>query len=157
MDEADATTRVSKSSTTTTLELLIKNTDEKSLITDASSSSTVEISQVLQNGFPIAENIDGFKYDFRTQNVLLSTSVSCIALLQSTIKSKNLAITKDELRMHHLYYGVSTPKDMAYVNKLDYLENMEFVVVPAVSHTEEISEGKSEWGGWIWYINNSME
>lgn len=68
-------------------EFLIKKTDDNGWITDASSGTTVEISQVLGNGFPIEENLEGFKYDFPTQNVLLFAAGSGIAPLKAAIES----------------------------------------------------------------------
>ena len=48
-------------------DFLIKKTDDNAWMTDGN----VEMSQVLGNGFPVKEELDGIKYDFPCQNVLL--------------------------------------------------------------------------------------
>ena len=59
-----------------TFEFLIKRTDSNDWICNAASGSNVDVSQILGNGFPIQENLEGFKYDFPTQNVILCATGS---------------------------------------------------------------------------------
>jgi len=141
----------------TTLEFLIKKTDDNSWITDASTSTTVDVSQVLGKGFSTAEELDGFKYDFPTQNVLLFASGSGIAPLRSAIESGNLAIGEGGSRTCRLYYGVTTPEDMSYADKFEEWEKMGVEVVPVVSRPEESNGGDDKWGGRTGYVQNALE
>jgi hypothetical protein len=68
-------------------EFLIKKTDDNGWMTDAGPGTNVEISQVLGGGFPMAEHLDGFKYDFPTQNILLFGVGSGIAPLKAAMES----------------------------------------------------------------------
>ena len=68
-------------------EFLIKKTPDNSWITDAAPGTRVEISQVLGGGFPTEENLEGFKYDFPTQNVLLFGVGSGIAPIKAAMES----------------------------------------------------------------------
>lgn len=69
-------------------EFLIKKTDDNGWITTTASAGTVvEMSQVLGGGFPMAENLDGLKFDFPTQNVLLFGVGSGIAPLKAAMES----------------------------------------------------------------------
>lgn len=68
-------------------EFLIKGTDDNGWITGAAAGTKVEISQVLGGGFPMEENLEGFKYDFPTQNVLLFGVGSGIAPIKAAMES----------------------------------------------------------------------
>ena len=68
-------------------EFLIKKTDDNGWITDAAAGMKVELSQVLGGGFPMAEHLDGFGYDFPTQNVLLFAAGSGIAPIKAAMES----------------------------------------------------------------------
>lgn len=74
-------------------EFLIKKTDDNSWISSAMSGSKIEISQVLGRGFPMAENLEGFKYDFPTQNILLFGVGSGIAPLKAAMESGTYRIS----------------------------------------------------------------
>lgn len=68
-------------------EFLIKKTPDNGWITDAAPGTQVEISQVLGGGFPMQENLEGFKYDFPTQNILLFGVGSGIAPIKAAMES----------------------------------------------------------------------
>jgi NAD(P)H-flavin reductase len=68
-------------------EFLVKKTDGNEWCTGLASGAAVEISQVLGNGFPMEENLEGFKYDFPTQNVLLFAAGSGLAPIKAAIES----------------------------------------------------------------------
>ena len=75
----------------TEFEFLIKKTDDNGWITDAAPGTAVQISQVLGGGFPMEENLEGFKYDFPTQNILLFAAGSGISPIKAAMESgKNL-------------------------------------------------------------------
>lgn len=57
-------------------EFLVKRTNGNGFICDAAVGSKVDVSQILGQGFPMQENLEGFKYDFPTQNVILCASGS---------------------------------------------------------------------------------
>lgn len=68
-------------------EFLIKKTPDNKWITDSAPGTKVEISQVLGGGFPMEENLEGFKYDFPTQNILLFGVGSGIAPIKAAMES----------------------------------------------------------------------
>ena len=68
-------------------EFLIKGTDDNEWITGAVAGTKIEVSQVLGNGFPMEENLEGFKFDFPTQNVLLFGVGSGIAPIKAAMES----------------------------------------------------------------------
>lgn len=71
-----------------TFEFLIKKTDNNDWITSPSAAGVSCLtSQIMGGGFPIAENIDGFKYDFPTQNVIMFATGSGIAPIRSVIEA----------------------------------------------------------------------
>jgi hypothetical protein len=68
-------------------EFLIKKTPDNGWITDAAPGTKVEVSQVLGGGFPMQEHLEGFKYDFPTQNILLFGVGSGIAPIKAAMES----------------------------------------------------------------------
>jgi hypothetical protein len=68
-------------------EFLIKGTDDNGWMTTVAAGAKVEVSQVLGGGFPIEENLEGFKYDFPAQNVLLFAAGSGIAPIKAAMES----------------------------------------------------------------------
>lgn len=134
-------------------EFLIKKTDNNGWITDAGEGLEVEVSQVLGGGFPIKEEIEGIKYDFPTQNVLLFANGSGIAPLRSAIESGQLG-TLDGGRSARLYYGVATPSDMPYAERFPAWEKMGIEVVPVISRPEEVDGG---WLGRVGYVQTALE
>ena len=103
-------------------EFLVKKTDGNEWMTGASAGSKIEVSQVLGGGFPMAENLDGFKYDFPTQNVLLFGAGSGIAPLRAAMESGQLDVAKAGSggRTARLYYGVQTADDLCFVDKCKF-------------------------------------
>lgn len=83
-------------------EFLIKKTDDNGWITSASPGTSVQISQVLGNGFPMEENLEGFKYDFPTQNVLLFGVGSGIAPLKAAMESGTY--TNDDMNFYYVSF-----------------------------------------------------
>lgn len=73
-------------------EFLIKKTPDNGWITDSAAGTKVEVSQVLGGGFPMEEHLEGFKYDFPTQNVLLFAAGSGIAPLKAAMESGKYSI-----------------------------------------------------------------
>ena len=138
-----------------TWEFLIKKTDNNAWITDAAPGSTVAMSQVMGGGFPMEENLEGFKYDFPTQNILLFAGGSGIAPIRSAIESGQLNVGSG--RTCTLYYGVSTPDDMPYVSKFPEWEERGVQVVPVVSRPDVPCESGAMWGGRTGYVQNALE
>ena len=134
------------------IEFLIKRTENNAWITDAAAGSGVEISQVMGGGFPMEENLEGFKYDFPTQNILLFANGSGIAPIRSAIESGQLGIGGG--RTCRLYYGVATPDDMPYAEKFAEWEAAGVEVVPVISRPENVAGG---WSGRTGYVQNALE
>lgn len=138
-----------------TWEFLVKKTDNNDWITTAAAGATFDVSQVMGGGFPIASEIEGFKYDFPTQNLLLFATGSGISPIRSAIESDQLGIGKG--RSCTLYYGVRTPDDMPYVSKFPEWEEMGVQVVPVVSQPDVVCESGAVWGGRTGYVQNALE
>ena len=134
------------------IEFLIKRTDNNAWITDAAAGSGVEVSQVMGGGFPMAEEMEGFKYDFPTQNVLLFANGSGIAPIRSAIESGQLGTGSG--RTARLYYGVASPDDMPYAEKFAEWEAAGVEVVPVISRPENVAGG---WSGRTGYVQNALE
>jgi len=134
------------------IEFLIKRTDNNPWITDAAAGSGVEVSQVMGGGFPMEENLEGFKFDFPTQNVLLFANGSGIAPIRSAIESGQLGVGSG--RTARLYYGVATPDDMPYAEKFAEWEAAGVEVVPVISRPEKVAGG---WSGRTGYVQNALE
>jgi len=134
-------------------EFLIKKTVDNSWITDAPPGTAVEISQVLGGGFPVQENLEGFKYDFPTQNILLFSAGSGIAPIKAAMESGQLNVAGPGAggRTARLYYGVQTAEDLCFVNKFQEWEMMGFQVVPV------LSQPSPEWNGRTGYVQNCLE
>jgi len=134
-------------------EFLIKKTPDNGWITDAAPGTQVEISQVLGGGFPMQENLEGFKYDFPTQNVLLFGVGSGIAPIKAAMESGqlNVASAGSGGRTARLYYGVQTTEDLCFVDKFPEWESMGFQVVPV------LSQPSPEWNGRTGYVQNCLE
>lgn len=111
------------------------------------------------SGFPIRENLEGFKYDFPTQNLLLFATGSGIAPIRSAIESNQLNIAKMNSggRTCTLYYGVRTPDDMPYVSKFPEWEAMGVQVVPVVSQPDLPCVSGAVWNGRTGYVQNALE
>lgn len=142
-----------------TWEFLIKKTDNNDWITSAAPGSTVSVSQVMGGGFPMQENLEGFKYDFPTQNIMLFATGSGIAPIRSAIESDQLNISPSGSggRTCTLYYGVRTADDMPYVSKFPEWEALGVQVVPVVSQPDIPCESGAMWGGRTGYVQNALE
>jgi NAD(P)H-flavin reductase len=134
-------------------EFLIKKTDDNGWITNAPAGTKVEISQVLGGGFPMKDNLEGFKYDFPTQNILLFSAGSGIAPIKAAMESGqlNVAATGGGGRTARLYYGVQTADDLCFVSKFPEWESLGFQIVPV------LSQPSPEWNGRTGYVQNCLE
>lgn len=111
------------------------------------------MSQVLGNGYAIQENMEGFKYDFPTQNVLLCAAGSGIAPIASAIESGQLGIDKNKnaARTCRLYYGERTADDLCFVHQFADWEARGVQVVPVLSQPDD------DWQGRAGYVQNAVE
>jgi len=134
-------------------EFLIKKTDGNDWITAAASGQSVEMSQVLGGGFPMDENLDGFKYDFPTQNVLLFAAGSGIAPIKAAMESGKLNIGEPGSggRTGRLYYGVQSPDDICFASSFTKWEMSGIEVVTV------ISQPQPEWQGRTGYVQVALE
>ena len=133
-------------------EFLVKKTDGNDWITEIAPGTTFEISQVLGNGYPMEENLEGFKFDFPTQNLLLFAAGSGLAPIKSAIESGQLNVKPVAGgRSCRLYYGERSADDLCYVSKFQEWEAAGYQVVPVLSQPEDAWEGRSG------YIQNALE
>lgn len=150
--EADTTTTTGPSSATT-FEFLVKKTDNNDWMTAAQAGTSMEISQVLGNGFPMEEELEGFKYDFPTQNILLFAAGSGIAPIKAAVESGQLDLSKGGLggRTARLYYGVRDSDDLCFMDKFLEWEEAGVEVVPVLSQPGD------DWKGRAGYVQNALE
>ena len=136
-------------------EFLIKKTDGNEWLTTLQAGAAVEISQVLGNGYPLEENLEGFKYDFPTQNILLLAAGSGIAPLKAAIESNQLLLKEGSdisgTRTCRLYYGEQTADDLCFTNQFADWEQMGVQVVPV------LSQPGPEWQGREGYVQTALE
>eukprot|EP00980_Cylindrotheca_fusiformis_P028286 scaffold22589_cov138-Cylindrotheca_fusiformis.AAC.49 len=133
-------------------EFLIKRTENNAWLADAEPGTQLSVSQVLGNGFPMDDNLEGFKYDFPTQNILLFASGSGIAPIKAAMESGQLNVAAGGGgRTARLYYGVRTAEDLCFVDKFQEWESMGYQVVPVLSRP---SDG---WNGRTGYVQNCLE
>mmetsp|Transcript_38898 Transcript_38898/g.94171 ORF Transcript_38898/g.94171 Transcript_38898/m.94171 type:complete len:334 (-) Transcript_38898:254-1255(-) len=133
-------------------EFLVKKTDDNGWMTSAAPGSTVQVSQVLGGGFPIEENIEGFKYDFPTQNVLLFAAGSGIAPIRAAIESQQLNTSGETGRTARLYYGVRTESDLCFVDSFANWETTFGIEVVPV-----LSQPGGDWQGRTGYVQSVLE
>ena len=134
------------------IEFLIKKTDNNGWITDAEEGTSVGISQVMGGGFPIEEECNTLKYDFPLQNCLLFANGSGIAPIRAAIESGQLNLGSG--RTARLYFGCTTPADMPYISKFKEWETNGIEVVPVISQPES---AQGEWTGRTGYVQSCLE
>jgi NAD(P)H-flavin reductase len=130
-----------------TFDFLVKRTDANDWLTNVPAGTALQVSQVLGNGYNIAENVDGLKYDFPTQNVLLCAAGSGIAPIAAAIQSGLLQTTTRSCR---LYYGERTAADLCFVDQFAAWENAGVEVVPVLSQPEP------DWQGRAGYVQTAL-
>lgn len=133
-------------------EFLVKKTDGNDWITEAPAGTALQVSQVLGGGFPLADNLEGFKYDFPTQNVLLFAAGSGIAPIKAALESGQLGVGPNQQgRTARLYYGERTAADLCFVDHFTAWEAAGFEVVPVLSQPDDAWKGRSG------YVQNALE
>lgn len=134
-------------------EFLIKKTENNGWITEAKPGTVLQCSQVMGGGFPMKENLEGFKYDFPTQNVLLFAAGSGIAPIRSAIESGQLGISPPGKggRTARLYYGARSMDEMPYKELFGKWELAGVQVVPILSQPSDDYKGRSG------YVQTALE
>mmetsp|Transcript_4846 Transcript_4846/g.9241 ORF Transcript_4846/g.9241 Transcript_4846/m.9241 type:complete len:332 (-) Transcript_4846:1-996(-) len=142
--------------TSSSIEFLVKKTENNDWITNASDGTAISISQVMGEGFPIQEECEGFKYDFPLQNCLMFANGSGIAPIRAAIESGQLNIGKPGKggRTARLYFGCSTVADMPYISKFSEWEANGVEVVPVISQPEYC---QGQWNGRTGYVQTCLE
>ena len=130
-------------------EFLIKKTDGNEWATSLKEGDTIEVSQVLGNGFAMEENFEGYKYDFPTQNILLFAAGSGIAPIKAAMESGALGTGSG--RTARLYYGERTPDDLCFTSQYKEWEDAGIQVVPVLSQPPDSWQGRSG------YVQNALE
>jgi NAD(P)H-flavin reductase len=142
--------------TSSSIEFLVKKTENNEWITNAPEGTAISISQVMGKGFPIEEECEGFKYDFPLQNCLMFANGSGIAPIRAAIESGQLKIGKPGKggRTARLYFGCSTVADMPYISKFNDWEANGVEVVPVISQPENC---QGQWNGRTGYVQSCLE
>jgi NAD(P)H-flavin reductase len=130
-------------------EFLVKKTDGNEWLTSIASNKALECSQVLGGGYKIAENIDGLKYDFPTQNILLFAAGSGIAPIKAAMEAGTLNNASG--RTCRLYYGERTAQDLCFLDEFELWEASGIEVVPVLSQPD------AAWDGRTGYVQNALE
>ena len=133
------------------MEFLVKKTNGNEWLTSIEANTDIELSQILGNGFAMHENLEGFKYDFPTQNVLLFAAGSGIAPIKAAMESGALDVKKDGARTARLYYGERTANDLCFMDKFAEWEASGFEVVPVLSQPDDA------WQGRTGYVQTALE
>ena len=134
-------------SSSSTFQFLVKRTGNNEWLTDATVGTAIQVSQVLGNGYNIIENIDGLKYDFPTQNILLFAAGSGIAPIAAAISSGMLDTSSRSCR---LYYGERSSADLCFVEQFIQWENQGIEVVPVLSQPDD------DWNGRCGYVQTAL-
>ncbi|CAM9170858.1 unnamed protein product [Choristocarpus tenellus] len=150
-----------------TMDFLIKETDSTKAIITAVSGSTVDMSPVMGKGFPIKENLDGYKYDFPTQNIILMATGTGIAPIRAALDSGILEVSEKDVfgRSCRLYYGVQSMAKMPYVEKMKEWEANGLEIIPVLSqahqditrHSPLCAESGADWTGRRGYIQSALK
>lgn len=139
-----------------TFEFLVKRTEGSAWFTDLPDGACMEMSQVLGSGFPIAENLNGYKYDFPTQNIVLCAGGSGLAPIKAAMESGQLQLQSGEggvSRTCRLYYGERCAADLALVDRFAAWEESGVEVVPVLSQPDD----GDDWQGRTGYVQNALE
>lgn len=138
--------------------LVKKNTgnNNNEWLTSLAPDTRIQVSQVLGNGFAMQENLEGFKYDFPTQNVLLFAAGSGLAPIKAALESGQLQVhapssTSAGGRTARLYYGERTEADLCCVELFPQWEQAGFEVVPVLSQPSD------SWQGRTGYVQTALE
>ena len=101
----------------------------------------------------MAENLEGFKYDFPTQNVLLFATGSGIAPIRAAMESGQLNVAGSSTggRTARLYYGVQNPDELCFVDQFGAWEQQGFQIVPV------LSQPPADWEGRTGYVQAALE
>jgi NAD(P)H-flavin reductase len=130
-------------------QFLVKKTTNN-LLSEAKAGTAIQISQVLGSGYAMEENLEGYKYDFPTQNVLLFAAGSGIAPLAAVVESGQLNV-KGGGRTARLYYGEQTADDLCLTDRFAAWEEAGCEVVPVLSQPDD------SWQGRTGYVQNALE
>lgn len=130
-------------------EFLIKKKENIEWLTNLKVGDSLDVSQVMGGGYPTEENLEGFKYDFPTQNVLLFAAGSGIAPIASAIESGTL--NAGGSRTCRLYYGERTSDDLCFVDRFTAWAAAGIEVVPVLSRPEPT------WNGREGYVQTVLE
>jgi NAD(P)H-flavin reductase len=140
------------SSSSCQFEFLVKKTTGNDWITGLTKGATLEMSQVLGNGFNVQDNLDGFKYDFPTQNILLFATGSGIAPIKAAMECPGFLSSGG--RTCRLYYGEQTKDDLCFTTLFSLWEERGYQVVPVLSQEETPSNNGLHRCG---YVQNALE
>ena len=134
----------------TQFQFLVKKTDSVAWLTGLTAGDALDVSQVLGKGYAVSDHLDGFKYDFPTQNVILCAAGSGIAPLAAVMESDLLQLASTG-RTCRLYYGEQTADDLCCVHQFAAWEAKGIEVVPVLSRADE------NWGGRVGYVQTALE
>jgi len=130
-------------------EFLIKETENNLWLTNAKPGDVIDMSAAMGKGFAIAENFEGFKYDFPTQYIFMFAAGSGIAPIRAAIESDSLKLPAG--RTAALYYGVQNTAKMAYKDRFEQWQAKGVQVIPVLSKPEV------GWAGRTGYVQDALK
>lgn len=134
-------------------EFLVKETHANGWLALAAYAGTaVQVSHVLGSGFPVAENLEGFEYDFPTHNVLLFAAGSGIGPIKAAIESGQLLVGSGGWTAR-LYYGERTESGLCFADQFEAWEAMGYEVKPVLSQPTD----PSAWTGEVGYVQDVLD
>ena len=126
-----------------------------------SPSSTLEMSIPEGDGFPVDFAIKRYNIDFPVMNVLIFATGSGIAPIASAIESGKL-FTPNPLtdlltvsRSCKLYYGVKTPRHLAFEQSFDNWRSKGIEIIPVLSQPRD--NYSAGWKGKTGYIQDVLK
>ncbi|XP_057823051.2 fruit protein pKIWI502 isoform X2 [Cryptomeria japonica] len=127
------------------LEFLVKDVEGSTaaLICDLRKGDTVELSQVLGNGFDISQISPSHQYS----TVFLFATGSGISPIRSLLESGFDAKNRSDVR---LYYGVRNLQRMAYKERFKEWESSGVKIVPVLSRSDD------DWSGERGYVQDAF-
>lgn len=143
-----------------TFDFLIRKTDSLHWLTDLAKDASIQISQVLGNGYAVEENLNSLKYDFPTQNIVLLAAGSGIAPIAAVLDSASTFLQLPN-RSCRLYYGEATADDLCCVDRFRDWENAGIEVVPVLSQPTTTTSSSSSsspetWQGRVGYVQTAL-
>ena len=138
------------------LSFIVKESESNAPLTSCQLENTIQMSCPQGNGFKIAENFDGYKYDFPTTQVLMLACGSGLAPIASAIDSSILGMRTTSYnslfeRRGLLYLGARTENHLPCKSDFARWEQAGIKIVPV------LSQPSPGWKGRTGYVQDALK